>query len=214
CIRSCSCIYECTRATPPAQEELPLEQKLSIPLQWRSQGEAPIPLYPGRDVSRGDTYVAYFKGGDGWSSARQDRRLSDEVLHNHICGFTIVGTYTTEPQGDTTKFLRIDLDAHGPEADPRANLLFANALAERLYQQGLKPLILDSNGKGGYWVEVHFSSPMPARVVRAYGRYLTRDYADYGIPDPEVFPKQDSVKGAFGNMVRLPGKHHKHKHWI
>jgi hypothetical protein len=69
---------------------------------------------------------------------------------------------------------------------------------------------MDSNGKGGYWVEVHWDTLMPANIVRAFGQYMSRDFADFGLDEPEVFPKQTQVRdGHFGNMVRLPGKHQK-----
>jgi hypothetical protein len=190
------------------------ENRRRVHLEWRENVERLIQFYRERYVSRDDTYVGYYQDEEGaWSSARQDRPLSDRVLHDHVFGFNIIGTYTTNPENDTTKYLHIDIDAHDDEADPDANLRFANVVRQRLYAQGLKPVLMDSNGKGGYWVDVFFTNPVPAGFVRNYGLYLTRDYADHGVADPEVFPKQASVQGEFGNMTRLPGKHYKRKHW-
>jgi hypothetical protein len=58
-----------------------------------------------------------------------------------------------------------------------------------------------------------WGTPAPAAAVRAFGLWLTRDYAEHGVAPPEVFPKQDAIS-KYGNWYRLPGNHHTRKeHW-
>ena len=55
-----------------------------------------------------------------------------------------------------------------------------------------------------------FQTPVPAKDARAFGQWLVTDYQDIGLTkQPEVFPKQDSIDGRYGNLVRLFGRHYK-----
>ena len=71
-----------------------------------------------------------------------------------------------------------------------------------------------SNGKGGLHLIVLFNCPVSAREVRAFGNWLVRGWAGHGLAsEPEVFPKQDSIRGRYGNFTRLFGRHYKRPFW-
>src|SRR5262249_48807694 len=83
---------------------------------------------------------------------------------------------------------------------------------------GFRPIMADSNGKGGYWVDVIFDQPILTDTARRLGLWLTRDWRELGLADPpEVFPKQFEItpkgRGACGNWTRLYGRHPKRNSW-
>ena len=80
---------------------------------------------------------------------------------------------------------------------------------------GFRPLLTDSNGRGGYHLVVSFRAPVPAALVYTFLRWLTDDHAAHGLTSaPEHFPKQPALTGKrFGNWLRLPGAHHSQPHY-
>jgi hypothetical protein len=206
------------------------ENGRNIHREWVGAEELLIKFYRSRIIVRSDTYVGYYsKVVDGKrvvSSARKGAPLTDTVLHNHIFAYPdcIMGAYTTCPKTNTTLRLHIDVDAHPPKldengqpkkkpVDPADNFKFAGVVFRRLRADGMNPILMDSNGKGGVWIDVYFSEPVDAGRVREYGLLITRDYEKFNVDDPEIFPKQATVKeDGYGNMVRLPGRHHKRRH--
>jgi hypothetical protein len=168
-------------------------------------------------VVRQDIYADYSASGEPFC-IRDKNDTGGLVTHNliglHCIGDKTIGMYTTD-LSNRVKWLKLDIDAHDERADPAANLRFALAKWEYLRSAGFDPLLTDSNGKGGYHLDVFFASTIPARLARSFGHWLIRDHKDYGINEPvEVFPKQDVLSGErCGNQGRLPGKHHKREHW-
>ena len=162
-------------------------------------------------VIRTDAYGKHFITKDG-SAARCTVKepLDRAILLGHFSkADPIIGIFTTSVE-NKCKFLVIDIDCHAAdETLASQNQEFAESIASDLEQLGMACLLLDSNGKGGYHVFVIFDEPIPANVARSFGRWLVRDHQDFRLFEPEVFPKQDSIKGKFGNFVRLFGKHHK-----
>jgi hypothetical protein len=144
--------------------------------------------------------------------------LSAHFLKNHFAGTRrehIVGLHSTSPE-NTSKWGALDIDHHGltstaPEVNWRAALAWYDALLSR----GFKPLLTDSNGKGGYHLLVIFAEPVPTRRAYHFLRGLVSDHAKYGMARaPETFPKQPMIpSGRYGNWLRLPGKHHTRDHW-
>src|SRR5262249_52933889 len=104
-------------------------------------------------------------------------------------------------------------------SDPVANLRASLAWYNKLVALGFRPLLEDSNGKGGYHLLPIFTAPISAPLAYEFSHWLTDDYAAHGLRRrPEVFPKQAFVSprgspGHFGNWLRLPGPHHKSDHW-
>jgi hypothetical protein len=141
-------------------------------------------------------------------------------LINHFVGVDgwRCGLYTTSLD-NTSLWFGIDIDAHANSkvpADPEQNRRYALALYAKLRELGLHILLEDSNGQGGYHIWVFFDQPIPTAIVYAFGKWLIRtvEWSAFKLPKaPELFPKQSSVPaGEFGNWLRLPGLHPKHRH--
>jgi hypothetical protein len=127
----------------------------------------------------------------------------------------VIGLHSTSPH-NTSKWGGVDIDWHGPTSTAsEVNLAVALAWFDRLRALGFHPLLLDSNGKGGFHLWTLFSEPAPTSSVFGFLKWLTRDHAAHGLPmAPEIFPKQSSIKpGGCGNWLRLPGRHHTREHW-
>jgi len=128
----------------------------------------------------------------------------------------IVGLHSTSPE-NTSRWAGIDIDAHGlVTAKVKANNRRA-ALAwyNKLRDMGLRPLLVSSNGLGGYHIWIIFSVPVATADAYTLGEWLKSDHADYGLPTaPEHFPKQVAVPAdGYGNWQRLPGRHHTDDYW-
>jgi hypothetical protein len=64
------------------------------------------------------------------------------------------------------------------------------------------------------------AAPAPTPRLFWFLRELVSNHANYGLSTrPEIFPKQSRLnpkpdgRGAYGNWVRLPGRHHTREHW-
>src|SRR5262249_43215008 len=79
------------------------------------------------------------------------------------------------------------------------------------------PLLLDSDGKGGFHIWTLFDRPVPAAKAFAFGKYLVRNWAAFGLgSEPESFPKSPTIRDRgkeLGPWLRGPGRHHKREHW-
>lgn len=115
-----------------------------------------------------------------------------------------------------TIYLGIDIDNHEKDIDPSIinNHRFAIVVYKRLVKLGYHPILSDSNGKGGFHLEVAFDTRIECWKSRAIGEFVTRDHEDYGLSKVEVFPKNLGLTpGGFGNWLRMVGHHHKRPHW-
>lgn len=131
----------------------------------------------------------------------------------------VIGVHTIGINDDC-KVASLDIDAHASEVDADAaerNLRFAMQLFHLLYRLGLKPLLWDSNGKGGYHIDVIFDKPIPAAIAFRLGRWLIKDWKEAGFTHPpESFPKQPTRFGSskeLGNWLRIVGRHHTRDIW-
>ena len=86
-----------------------------------------------------------------------------------------------------------------------------------LVRLGFRPLLIDSNGAGGFHLRLLFAEPVPGDCLFHFLRSLTRDHRALGFDRaPEQFPKQADARRCdkgLGNWLRLPGRHHKREHW-
>jgi hypothetical protein len=144
--------------------------------------------------------------------------LSLETIARHYAGRDqghLIGLHSTNA-ANTSLWGAIDIDCHGETSSPpEANLAAALSWNYQLVGKGFVPLLIASNGAGGYHLRVLSAEPVPTDRVYAWLQALTRDYRDYGMPaPPETFPKQPSIEsGRFGNWLRLPGRHHTRDYW-
>ncbi len=140
---------------------------------------------------------------------------TEEVVNQHFCATDrgdIIGLHTTSPE-NTCRWLVIDIDHHGdPNAEREArNEKAAFEIARIISEFGLTPLVMKSDGRGGFHIWVIFDMPIPAADLHEFGNAVVQFWQEYKITEPEVFPKQPHLEGEkFGNWVRLPGLHHTH----
>jgi hypothetical protein len=112
----------------------------------------------------------------------------------------------------------LDIDYHGEGSTaPPLNLTAALCWYDELVRRGFLPLLLDSNGRGGFHLRLLLAEAIPADRLFHFFRTVTRDYGRIGFPKPpEQFPKQPDVRRChkgFGCWLRLPGRHHKGDFW-
>jgi P4 family phage/plasmid primase-like protien len=187
----------------------------TIAEQWAEHAEALADWTMARVAVRHDVYGAYTADGNQFTAHEP---LTRSRLVRHYLGEAggVVGLHSISTS-NLCKSVAWDIDAHDEEADPEANWRFALAIADHARDLGLRALIFDSNGLGGYHVRVFFKKPIPAAVAYWLCQRLIADHAEFGFTrPPEAFPKQPGVTLAhpFGNWLRAPGgRHHKRDHW-
>ncbi len=145
--------------------------------------------------------------------------LTESIIVRHYEGWDVghlVGLHTTSPE-ITSRWGAAEIDWHGPASTgPEVNLAATLGWYEKLRNLGFQPLLIDSNGAGGYHLRFLFTEPVPTPRAYAFLRWLVNDHRNYGLPTPpEVFPKQPQIdaQNPYGNWLRLPGRHHTRDHW-
>ena len=117
----------------------------------------------------------------------------------------------------TSRWLAIDIDLHDSDDDlsvsPHGNLAAARVWRQSMVEQGLDPLLMDSNGIGGFHLLVVFAEPMSTDSVHHFGSRLIEDYERRGLAQkPEIFPGKPTWD-RYGDWLRLPGRHHTRPHY-
>jgi hypothetical protein len=147
-------------------------------------------------------------------------RVTDYLLARHFRArdrSAVIGFHTAGAD-NFSKGGALDIDHHGPTSTAaEVNLRAALHWYAALVRLGFRPLLLDSNGRGGFHLRLLLAEAVPADRLFYFLRSLTGDHARLGFPrPPEQFPKQADVRRChkgLGNWLRAPGKHHKHDHW-
>jgi hypothetical protein len=213
---------------PPVQLRDPAES-----VYWEARADELAEWALARLVARTDVCGRYFPvwTPEGWATEtytwpRKDRRGTDRLtpgmVEQHfrarnardVLGLHAIGTDQLCPAA------QLDLDNHGGDpATAAVNWRAALAWFNDLTEQGLRPLLSASDGKGGYHLRVLFARRQPAPAVLCWLRHLIRDYRSYGLScPPECFPKQPALSpaglpGRYGNWLRLIGRHPKRDFW-
>ena len=138
-------------------------------------------------------------------------------LHRHFQAKSVahlIGLFSISDHS-TCKWFAVDVDLHDetlPNADEIAEANFAAALdwAERLRAQGMDPMLLDSNGVGGYHVWVLLDKEYPLADVFDFADDLRSDWEAHRLPrKPEIFPPKRAVAPEdLPYTLRVPGRHH------
>lgn len=167
-------------------------------------------------TNRDDAYGRYvaLDARSGKNKARTIHEgATEEVVIQHFRATDrgdIIGFHATSKQ-NTCRWLVLDIDQHG-DPNPEAELRNEKAVfdfASMLSDFGAKPLVMKSNGRGGFHIWVIFDKPVPSAHIYYLGKDLVQHWKELGIDEPEVFPKQPQLEdGKLGNWVRLPGLHH------
>jgi hypothetical protein len=173
-----------------------------LPMDWRTPGQS-------------NNYTAP-QGSD-----RVDGALTHELLVRHYQGHDqgdLLGIHAIS-KGNTSRWFVVDIDQHAG-ADQAAgatnNCRAAGAWWAALQSLGFHPLLLDSNGAGGFHLLQIFNVPIASELAYKFAKWLVRDYQTHGFTAaPETFPKQPNVneQRPYGNWWRLPGRHHTRDHW-
>ena len=167
-------------------------------------------------VNRTDAYGVHKPDGTR-ATGRGD--LGVFRLQDHFSGRSIIGVHLIS-LANTCNSVKVDIDAHGDQDDvdqvAKQNLATALELCRRALALGFHPLLTDSNGRGGYHLELIFSKPIPSADAYHFGLWLCRGFNPNKSGGIEFFPKRpdrNTEKGFGGGWVRLYGKHHKRDHW-
>ena len=128
-------------------------------------------------VNRRDAWGSYLPRehrGDRNTAKTAHGDLTVEILERHFAGADVghlVGLHAIAP-GNTCRWVAIDIDHHGDHDEELAQLNFyaATAWYDRLIELGFRPLLIDSNGRGGFHLIVLFSEPVASTVVFNFGR--------------------------------------------
>lgn len=149
--------------------------------------------------------------------------LTRAVLERHFRARgprDVMGLHTTSPE-QTSKWGSVEIDHHGEQGTPRElTWKAARGWYAELRHAGYHPLLTDSNGDGGYHLDVIYNRPVPTPDLYHFLRKLTANHFLYGLSaQPETFPKQPRLRPradgrpVYGNWKRVPGRHHTRDHW-
>ena len=127
----------------------------------------------------------------------------------------VLGIHSAARDG-TSRWFAIDIDRHDEEdlsVTAEGNFSVALGWYAELQKRGFDPLLMDSNGKGGFHIWVVFAEPMRSRSVRAFINDFVSDYKQRGLDnEPDLFPGTHG-SNHLGSWLRLPGRHHSRVHY-
>ncbi len=150
---------------------------------------------------------------------RGERTLGKKALLRHFTGEDsghLIGLFSTSAQNQSRWFA---FDVHhdpGRGTTPEKNRVAAMHLLEDLSSRGFRPLLIDSNGVGGFHLLVILKEPLPTPRVHAFASELVSDPSRLGLEvAPAVFPSQPSLSdpNSPGDWFRLPGRHPMFSHY-
>jgi hypothetical protein len=139
---------------------------------WRRQAEALADWALARVVVRRDVYGTYYEAGGQFQQVTAHAPLTRDVLIRRSRGEGTIGAHPIAPE-DLCTGVAADIDAHDDAADPDRNWRCALTTAEHLAGYGLQPLVVDSNGRGGYHGRASFSHE-DWRFEESHSERLTR----------------------------------------
>jgi P4 family phage/plasmid primase-like protien len=149
--------------------------------------------------------------------------LTVENLERHFRATqpaAVVGLHTSSADS-RCKVGTVEIDAHGEQGnDPTVTIRAARAWYEKARALGFQPLLWDSDGKGGYHLDLILADLIPTARLFWFMREFVQDFGTHGLSvAPETFPKQPGVnpdpngKGHYGNWCRIIGRHHTRPVW-
>lgn len=196
-----------------------MEKEKIIINEWKQHAPELATFYKLRFFNREDRYGTYKQNEQGkWKpTTKHDLTLDIIKKHCRLEGTpigTLAGRYKKDrpPEEDDTKFFCIDIDVHSENDSPELVTKDAESIIAFLSSYGLKPLIEDSNGKGGLHLWYTFNPFLPMWKAHRVGEYIKSHIVGGEI---EFFPKREDTrteKNCGGNWIRLPGRHHKSEH--
>ena len=141
-----------------------------------------------RFFQRTDLYAKQLEDGR-YLCIRHPLRTEDIVAH--LAGKITLGTYLLDSKS-RARFLVLDAD----DDEQWQALLHA---AEHL--DGKTPFCYREQSRRGGHLWLFFDCPLPGAAVRTFGASILNSFQLSGI---ELFPKQASLQGGVGSLIRLP----------
>lgn len=140
--------------------------------------------------------------------------LTKADLAAHFAGEITLGVGEASSE-DQCLWVAWDLDNHVSDIATNQNLDYAIVLMNKLVELGFRPIVEDSDGKGGIHVWVLFSSSVPCETAFRFAEWMVRDSADHNVDKVELRPHAPTIQTGerCGLYLRIPGKHHKREHW-
>ena len=130
-------------------------------------------------------------------------------------GGGVLGLHSSSRDG-TSRWFAIDIDLHDDDdlsVTKEGNFVAAKAWWTELRKMGFDPLLMDSNGKGGFHLFVFFARPMDTKSVRTFCDGLVKNYQRHGLDTaPDIFPGSFGPNH-YGSWLRIPGRHHTREHF-
>ena len=143
-------------------------------------------------------------------------------LRRHFAGRAVshlIGLHSISDHS-TAKWFAVDVDLHDEgiaNADEvaQANFAASMAWAKKLREQGMDPILMDSNGVGGYHLWVLLDKEYPLEDVYDFVADLRSNWEELGLPrKPEIFPpKREVAEDDLPYALRVPGRHHTRAHY-
>ncbi len=204
---------------------------LWIAEEWKRSADALAEWAMARLVNRRDVWSQYTRVGDEVRVVMlpiPERRkmgtdmVSLDKLKRHFVARSVshlIGLHSISDHS-TAKWFAIDVDLHDEteiNADEGAldNITACLEWSSRLQKDGLDPILMDSNGVGGFHVWVLLDKEYPLADVFHYVDEVRSDYLDFGLPKkPEVFPMKEAVEvDDLPYGLRVPGRHYSRLHY-
>ncbi len=139
-----------------------------------------------------------------------------DKLKRHFSGKQVghlIGLHSISDHA-TCKWFAIDVDLHDESeinADEiaRHNLSAVLEWCARIQADGLDPILMDSNGVGGYHIWTLLDKEYKLADVYDYADSIRADYDEMNLPrKPEIFPPRREVdKDSLPYGLRVPGRH-------
>ncbi len=176
-------------------------------------------LTPAERIKQGRSYKAMtlprkdMRGADMVTLDKLTRHFASRHHHKP----QIIGLHAKSKQ-TTSKWLGIDIDCHDSDSvtaedHARRNLNGALKWWREFQKMGYDPLLIDSNGAGGYHLWVLFKEPAPTQDVYMLAKHIVTQWESNNLDEePETFPKKVK-EGSLGSWFRLPGLHHTREHY-
>lgn len=127
----------------------------------------------------------------------------------HLIGLHSISDHST------AKWFAIDVDLHDESVSNAGEIAEANfnailEWAEQLRDMGMDPLLLDSNGVGGYHIWVLLDKEYPLAEVYDFADSIRSNWESLGLErKPEQFPpKREVGPDDLPYTLRTPGRHH------
>nr|7NQD_A Chain A, TPR_REGION domain-containing protein [Marinitoga sp. 1137]7NQD_B Chain B, TPR_REGION domain-containing protein [Marinitoga sp. 1137]7NQE_A Chain A, TPR_REGION domain-containing protein [Marinitoga sp. 1137] len=163
-------------------------------------------LFSGRE----DVFSIQYEGG-----YRPIRRpLNFQDIKNHFSGKKTLGIYLLK-KNDTVKFAAYDIDIKKHYLNREDKFVYeenSKKVAKRLSRElNLENIThyFEFTGNRGYHIWIFFDIPVSAYKIKyIMEKILDRIELEEGI-DVEIFPKQTSLNGGLGNLIKVPLGVHK-----